>query len=135
MDKLSASARSEQMRKVRSVDTKPELAVRRIAHGLGFRFRLHPGELPGSPDLVFPRLRKVIFVHGCFWHGHSCRAGRNQPASNTDYWAAKLERNRRRDRMAKAQLRGMGWRVAVLWECQIRKETDLARRLRSYLDS
>lgn len=112
--------RSAIMRSVKSVDTGPEIAVRRLAHRLGYRFRLHRKSLPGTPDLVFPRLRKVVFVHGCFWHGHNCARGDRTPKSNRDYWVAKIARNRERDRRNRALLHDQGWGVFIAWECQLR---------------
>jgi DNA mismatch endonuclease (patch repair protein) len=102
---------------------------------MGFRYRLHSRTLPGSPDLVFAGRKKVVFVHGCFWHGHTCRAGRNRPTSNREYWDSKLEKNMRRDRIASAKLRRQGWSVLSIWECQTRKEKSLAHRLTSFLDT
>lgn len=116
------------MRRIRKVDTKPELAVRRVAHRLGSRFRLHRHNLPGTPDLVFPSLRKIIFVHGCFWHQHSCRLGSKQPSTNSDYWLPKLARNVERDRRARERLADDGWDVLVVWECQT-KAPDLLESL------
>ena len=114
------------MRRITKTDTKPELAVRRAAHRLGYRFRLHRRDLPGTPDLVFPRLRKVILVHGCFWHQHvGCRLAR-QPKSRLDYWLPKLERNRKRDAETQAALRKLGWDVLVVWECQAGADEDAA---------
>ena len=114
------------MRRITKTDTKPEFAVRRAAHRLGYRFRLHRRDLPGTPDLVFPRLRKVILVHGCFWHQHvGCRLAR-QPKSRPDYWLPKLERNRKRDAETQAALRELGWDVLVVWECQVRADEDAA---------
>lgn len=134
MDTLSADKRSETMGRVRSKDTTAELIVRRLVHSLGFRYRLHGRELPGKPDIVFPARRKVIFVHGCFWHGHSCRSGRNRPASNQTYWIPKLDRNKTRDRANRNRLRRLGWDVLVIWECEL-KETDRLRgRIAGYLD-
>jgi len=132
MDNLTRAQRSETMRRVRGKDTGPELRVRRMVHGMGFRYRLHVKELPGSPDLLFPARAKVIFVHGCFWHGHDCRAGLNRPSSNRRYWTPKLERNRRRDRANRTRLRRLGWRVLVVWECQLKSHT-LRDRLASFL--
>jgi DNA mismatch endonuclease, patch repair protein len=109
---------------VRGKDTSPELAVRHLIHHLGFRYRLHVRGLPGTPDLVFPGRRKIIFIHGCFWHGHACRAGRKAPRSNMAYWASKLQRNRNRDRRVQAQLRRSGWNVLSIWECQIRTDVS-----------
>lgn len=132
MDVYPPSKRSEVMRRVRSRDTQPELSVRRIVHRLGFRFRLNVVELPGSPDLVLPRLRKVIFVHGCFWHRHTCPAA-NLPVTRAEYWRSKLERNARRDRRDVRELRRAGWRVLVIWECQIKNQERLSKRLVKFL--
>ena len=112
--------RSAVMRAVKSTNTKPEMAVRQYVHGLGFRFRLHCKSMPGTPDLVFPRLKKVVFVHGCFWHGHRCKRGNRIPKANHEYWVTKIERNRERDRHNRALLRSQGWEVYIAWECQIR---------------
>src|SRR5438105_2600699 len=97
MDTLTADKRSELMSRVRSRDTKPELRVRTMIHKMGFRYSLHRRDLPGNPDVVFSVRRKIIFVHGCFWHGHRCRSGQNRPTSNQTYWSSKLDRNKRRD--------------------------------------
>ncbi len=127
--------RSRIMRAIKARDTKPELLVRRMVHAIGGRFRLHRKDLPGTPDLVFPSARKVIFVHGCFWHGHTCRRGDRMPATNQVYWRNKIDRNRRRDRTARATLRGQGWDVLVIWECQINplRMPSLRKRLRRFL--
>ncbi len=109
------------------------MIVRAAVHRLGFRYRLHCRALPGNPDLVFPSRRKIIFVHGCFWHGHACRAGRNRPASNTGYWIAKLDRNRQRDRVNRARLRRLGWQVLVVWECQLKDPARLPVRIARFL--
>jgi DNA mismatch endonuclease (patch repair protein) len=135
MDKLTKTQRSAVMSRVRSKDSKPELLVRSTVHRMGFRFRLHSSNLPGSPDLVFAGRKKIIFVHGCFWHGHDCRAGRNRPASRQDYWNAKLERNMKRDRRNSSRLRHEGWSVLSVWECQTHEATLLAKRLRSFLET
>lgn len=134
-DPFSPVERSRIMRAVRSTDTTPELAVRRLAHAMGFRYRLHAAELPGKPDLAFPRLRKLILVHGCFWHRHHCRSGRSMPASRVDYWQQKFERNVRRDRANRRKLRRLGWGVMVVWECQTRPRNRIAleRRLQRFL--
>lgn len=119
-DSLSPEARSALMARIRGQDTTPELTVRRLLHAMGYRFRLHRRDLAGRPDIVLPARRKVIFVHGCFWHGHAgCRLSR-MPASRTDYWGPKLIRNRRRDVRNAAALRRDGWSVAIVWECQTR---------------
>ena len=135
MDNLTKVERSVRMSRVRSKDTKPELIVRSMVHQMGFRYRLHSRELPGSPDLVFARHLKIIFVHGCFWHRHSCRAGRNRPASGEFYWDAKLENNRRRDRRNSIQLHRDGWKILTVWECQIRDRDTLAQRVKSFLEA
>ena len=121
-DRHTPAQRSANMARIRAEHTKPELRVRRAAHALGFRFRLHRRDLPGSPDLVFPRLRLAIFVHGCFWHQHpGCRRA-VLPASRQDYWLPKLARNRARDAAARAALEAEGWRVVELWECGLASE-------------
>lgn len=107
------------MSRVRSRDTKPEMVVRKGLHALGHRYRLHDSRLPGTPDLVFPTARVVIFVHGCFWHGHDCRLG-VRPKSNAPFWDAKIARNRERDGFADAALLAAGWRVGAVWECALR---------------
>ena len=122
------------MRRVRGKDTTPEMIVRRIVHRLGYRYRLHADDLPGKPDLVLPSRGKVIFVHGCFWHQHSCTRGDRMPSSNQDYWLRKLEGNRRRDRRHRAALKRAGWQVLVVWECQTKKLDKLAARLTAFLD-
>ena len=135
MDKLTKTERSLLMSHVRSKDSKPELIVRRMIHRMGFRYRLHSRKLPGSPDLVFAGRKKLIFVHGCFWHGHSCRAGCNKPSSNQEYWSAKLERNIKRDRVNSTALRLADWKIFVVWECQTKGKVWLADRLRTFLEA
>lgn len=123
------------MRRIRSRDMKPELLVRRLAHGLGYRYRLHRKTLPGKPDLVFGPRRKVIFVHGCFWHQHSeCIDGR-KPKSNTDYWSQKLDRNVERDAENQKALKALGWEVLVVWECETKDRNLVERKLKAFLDS
>lgn len=119
---------------VRKTDTKPEMLVRRLAHSLGYRFRLHRRDLPGTPDITFPRFKKVIFVHGCFWHRHDCRLGARLPATRPEYWLPKLARNVERDQIAEAELARLGWSVFVIWECETRNAAALQGRLRSWLD-
>lgn len=118
---------------VRSTDTKPEILVRQLVYSMGYRYRLHRRDLPGVPDLVFGPKQKIIFVHGCFWHGHGCRLGR-MPKSRMDYWGQKISRNKERDATNLRKLRGMGWKCLVLWECQLRKRDALAVRVRRFLD-
>ncbi len=134
MDPLTPTQRSERMSRVRHKDTKPEMVVRRLTHSLGYRYRLHRRDLPGQPDVVFPSRRKIILVHGCFWHQHGCPIYR-YPKSRLEFWAPKLERNVRRDRENQARLRELGWEILV-WECQAkRKDTsDLAAQLQAFLD-
>jgi DNA mismatch endonuclease (patch repair protein) len=121
------------MQAVKSKDTAPELLVRSLAHRMGYRFRLYRKDLPGKPDLVFPGLRKVIFVHGCFWHGHDCLRGARVPKSNRDYWVKKISKNRARDVAARTALTGLGWRATVLWECELGNKHSIRRRLRQFL--
>ena len=115
MDNLTKRERSERMSRVRGKDTKPEMAVRRLVHRMGFRYRLHVGDLPGKPDMVFPRLCKIILVHGCFWHQHP-GCGR-QPKSKMGFWTKKLSQNRERDLRNQQKLRRLGWRILIVWEC------------------
>jgi DNA mismatch endonuclease, patch repair protein len=131
-DNLTAAQRRKTMAAVKSRDTTPELAVRSLVHRMGFRYRLHTSDLPGSPDLALRKHHAVIFVHGCFWHGHSCRRKRPKPQTNSDYWQAKIARNRRRDRRVRRSLRKAGWRVLVVWECQAGR-ADLSDRLKRFL--
>jgi DNA mismatch endonuclease (patch repair protein) len=135
-DTLTRAARSERMSRVRGKNTGPEIAVRRLVHSLGFRYRLHRRDLPGMPDLVFPRRKKVMFVNGCFWHRHSdrnCPLAR-LPKSRLDFWKPKLEGNRARDAKNQAALRAMGWDVLVVWECQIKDVSQLKRTICAYLE-
>ena len=106
------------MASVRSKDTKPEMRVRKTAHRMGYRYRLHRKDLPGKPDLVFSSRRIALFVHGCFWHGHPCKRGDRMPATNVDYWREKIARNQRRDTANRLLLRELGWTPVVVWECQ-----------------
>ncbi|MCA9235982.1 MAG: DNA mismatch endonuclease Vsr [Planctomycetales bacterium] len=135
MDVFTKAERSRVMRAVKSADTTPEMVVRRLVHGLGYRYRLHAKDLPGKPDLVLPRLGKVIFVHGCFWHRHRCDAGQSTPASRVDYWQAKFDRNVARDKSHLRKLRRAGWSVLVVWECQTKasRRAVLERRLGRFL--
>jgi DNA mismatch endonuclease (patch repair protein) len=129
-DVFTHKKRSQVMARIRATDTKPELAVRRALHALGLRFRLHVPGLPGRPDIVMRRLRVIIQVKGCFWHGHSCLKGR-VPVVNRRYWLAKIEGNKARDNRNERRLRALGWSVTGIWECRIRRcsEADLSARL------
>lgn len=133
LDTICSRQRSALMARIKGKNTMPELVVRRIAHGLGYRFRLHRRSLPGAPDLVFPKLRRAIFVHGCFWHQHiGCRRS-NVPKSRTEYWTVKLARNVARDRVSVNQLRRLGWRVAIIWECETERPDGLEARIARFL--
>lgn len=125
--------RSTNMRAIRSKGMRPELAVRRLVHKLGYRFRLHRNDLPGKPDLVFVSRRKVIFVHGCYWHCHSCKLA-HTPKSNTAYWGPKLQRNRARDKKNLRSLRRQGWIPFVIWECELKNQEASAARIQQFLD-
>ncbi|MFH1741797.1 MAG: very short patch repair endonuclease [bacterium] len=129
-DVFDTEERSEIMRRVRSWDTKPELSIRRGLHAAGYRYRLHVKLLPGCPDIVLPRYRTAIQIRGCFWHGHSCRAGQKKPKSNSEYWNPKLERNRLRDTRNDRHLREQGWSLLVVWECECLSSKRLHRQLR-----
>ena len=132
-DKLSTERRSANMRAVQGRDTKPELRVRQLAHALGYRFRLQRKDLPGKPDLTFSRLKKVVFVHGCFWHRHPGCKRASTPTSNVEFWRAKLARNVARDAQQLAALKSAGWQALVVWECQLRDEKRLRARLSQFL--
>lgn len=133
VDILTPQQRSRLMSKIRGKDTKPERVVRRLVHKMGFRYRLHRKDLPGTPDLVFPGRKKVIFVHGCFWHMHDCYDGLTSPKTNPGFWRKKREGNVARDRQNQMILRDMGWSVLVIWECWLKDLKDLERRLYSFL--
>lgn len=132
MDVFSKEKRSEVMRCITSKNTTPEIAVRKILHSLGYRFRLNRTDLAGKPDIVLPKHKTVIFVHGCFWHCHTCKDGR-RPLSNRVYWDVKLDRNKKRDRKCRQQLRRMGWSVVVVWACRIKNQQSLSARLHRHL--
>lgn len=134
MDSVTRERRSEIMSRVRSKDTGPEWVVRRLIHRMGYRYRLHRRDLPGTPDLVFAGRRKVVFVNGCFWHGHECALGR-MPKSRRGFWIPKIDGNRRRDARKNVALRGMGWRVLTVWECQLTALERLKNKIRRFLDA
>ncbi len=134
MDIVSPQHRSLMMSRIQGKDTKPELSVRKVAHQLGYRFRLHRRDLPGTPDVVFPGRKKIVFVHGCFWHRHAgCRLA-YVPKSNASFWESKFESNMRRDLIARTQLTKLGWNVRVIWECETKSPDTLARLLKEFLD-
>lgn len=133
MDRISPKARSENMRRIRSKDTAPELAVRQLVHGMGFRYRLHVQTLPGRPDLVFTRLKKIIQVHGCFWHQHRGCSQSHVPKSRLLYWRPKLTRTKRRDLANEKALRQQGWNLLTIWACELTDAEVLSHRLREFL--
>ncbi|MFG0293458.1 MAG: very short patch repair endonuclease [Phycisphaerales bacterium JB050] len=137
-DVLTKEQRRRCMSAIKSSDTKPELAIRSLVHRMGFRFRLHRRDLPGTPDLVFPRLSKVIFVHGCFWHRHpGCRFA-TTPVSRREFWLDKFHANRQRDCRTQRDLQNLGWDILVIWECEIRDEKgieNIATIIRQFLNS
>jgi DNA mismatch endonuclease (patch repair protein) len=131
--KETPEQRSRIMRAVKSADTAPEMTVRRLIHGMGFRFRLHRKDLPGKPDIVLPRLHRVVFVNGCFWHGHDCARGARAPKENAEYWRAKIAGNSRRDAANLAALEAKGWHAEVVWECQLKELGKVKTRLERFL--
>lgn len=134
-DTMSMDERSRRMSRIRNKDTKPEMFVRRLIHRMGYRYRLHGKKLPGKPDLVFASRRKVIFVHGCYWHRHddpSCKLAR-LPKSRLDFWGPKLKGNRERDKRNQMELNALGWEVLVIWECQLSDVDDVTARVREFL--
>jgi DNA mismatch endonuclease (patch repair protein) len=135
VDRITTQRRSANMSKIKSKGMKPEMLVRSLAHGMGYRYRLHRKDLPGKPDLVFPRLRKAIFVHGCFWHQHSIENCRRShiPRSNREYWQPKLDRNIARDKFALLELTRLGWETLVLWECELKNAEQLEARVKEFL--
>lgn len=128
-----SAVRRRTMQAVKSENTSPEMRVRRLLHRLGYRYRLHQKNLPGRPDLVFPGRRKVVFVHGCFWHGHDCARGARVPKANRDYWVSKVGRNRARDGNNKRELEAAGWKVLAIWECELRDAEGTVKRLTQFL--
>lgn len=136
MDSLTKSERSERMGRIKGSDTKPELVVRKLTYAMGFRYRLHDRRLPGRPDLVFASRKKLIFVHGCFWHRHKredCKLAR-LPKSRLDFWLPKLEANSARDSRVLQELDALGWKVMVVWECELKDKAALAARIKEFLE-
>ena len=134
-DVLTRAQRSRNMAAIRSRDTKPEITVRQLLHRIGYRYVLHDRRLPGRPDLVFPGRRKIILIHGCFWHMHRCRYGRVVPMTNASFWHGKRTGNVARDRATVKALANQGWRVLVTWECQLKNPASLRNRLVAFLNS
>jgi DNA mismatch endonuclease (patch repair protein) len=135
VDHVDRKKRSLIMAAVHSEDTGPEMAVRRILHGLGYRYRLHVRALPGRPDMVFPARRKIVFVHGCFWHRHGDCQYATSPKTRKVFWQSKFADNVERDRRAKRELKRMGWTVLTLWQCELKKRERLTRRLNDFLSN
>ena len=133
-DCFTTEQRSACMRAVQGKDTIPEMRVRRLIHSMGYRYALHDKNLPGKPDLVLRSRHKIIFVHGCFWHRHSCRHGTVSPVTNAKYWNEKRNRNAQRDRTHIRELRAKGWQVLVIWECQLKNPDRLLKRLQAFLE-
>lgn len=134
MDGITSAERSAQMALVKSKNTRPEIRVRKLAHSLGYRYRLHGARLPGKPDLVFAKRKKVVFVHGCFWHRHAgCRKS-TTPATNLDYWLPKFDRTIERDQHNIERLSSLGWSALVVWECELNDLNALGQQLRAFLD-
>jgi len=135
MDSVSPTRRSEIMGRVRSRDTKPELLVRRLIHAMGYRYRLHAKDLPGKPDLVFRSRRKVVFVHGCFWHRHPGCSLARVPKSRVEFWLPKLEANRQRDIKNERALKDAKWSTLIIWECELDNIAELTNRIKEFLDA
>jgi len=133
MDRVSKDVRSRIMSCVKTKNTSAEMLLRSVVHRMGYRYALHRKDLPGKPDLVFSSRRKIIFVHGCFWHGHHCRYGR-LPKSRESYWSPKIDGNVVRDRKQQRLLRSQGWSVMTVWQCQLKKTDSLTDRIRRFLD-
>ncbi|MDR3045609.1 MAG: DNA mismatch endonuclease Vsr [Desulfovibrio sp.] len=135
VDTLDVAQRSERMARIKGKHTRPEMLVRKLVHGMGFRYRLHGKDLPGHPDLVFRKRRCAIFVHGCFWHRHGnpdCKRAR-LPKSRLDFWLPKLEENERRDQLVLRELGELGWKTLVIWECELADHASLETRIRAFL--
>ncbi|MBA4123780.1 MAG: DNA mismatch endonuclease Vsr [Acidobacteria bacterium] len=132
-DNLTAEQRKRNMTAIKSRHTKPEMIVRSIVHRLGFRFRLHDKKLAGKPDIVLPKHKKIILVHGCFWHIHDCKRGNVTPKTNVDYWQKKRFRNVERDKENLRTLKNQGWKVLVIWECRIKKPLELENTVKDFL--
>ncbi|MCE7990094.1 MAG: DNA mismatch endonuclease Vsr [Caldilinea sp. CFX5] len=132
-DKFSQEQRSSTMSRVKSGNTKPERIVRSLLHKIGYRFRLQRKDLPGTPDIVLPKYRSVIFVHGCFWHGHPGCPRAARPTTRPEFWNHKLDHNIERDRKAQEELQRLGWRVLIVWQCELRDLTELEAKLRQFL--
>lgn len=134
MDRVTADRRSEIMRRIRSKDTSIEMTIRRLVHGMGYRYRLHAKDLPGSPDLVFRGRRKIILVHGCFWHRHRKCPLSSTPKTRVDFWKEKFEKNMVRDRRNLRELKKLGWSILVVWQCEIKDKDKLEKKIRLFIE-
>lgn len=135
IDTLTREERSEQMRRVRARDTRPEVELRRLVWALGYRYRKNRRDVIGQPDIAFIGRKRAIFLHGCFWHRHDCSSGRRVPKSRKAFWNAKFEKNVERDTRVKWELKAAGWRALVIWECELRDRAKVARRIRKFMDA
>lgn len=135
MDTLTREERSERMSRVRSRDTKPEVELRRLVWSLGYRYRKNRGDVVGRPDIAFLARQRAIFLHGCFWHRHDCPAGRRAPKSRTEFWNEKFDQNVLRDSRVRRELRSHGWHALIIWECQMRDQAKVMKRVRSFMDA
>lgn len=135
MDTLTPQKRSERMRRVKSRDTKPELALRKLVWHLGYRYRKNRKDVSGHPDIAFVGRRRAIFLHGCFWHRHDCLSGRRAPKSREEFWSAKFRRNVQRDTAVRKELNAAGWRSLTIWECELCNPARVERRVRKFLDA
>ncbi len=135
MDTLSLKQRSYCMSHNKGKNTNPEICVRGLVHSLGYRYRLHRRDLPGCPDMVLPGKKKVIFINGCYWHRHNCKKGRSMPATRKQFWQTKFKKTVARDRKNIKTLKSLGWKILIIWECQIKNIQPLIRKLRQFLAS
>ncbi len=133
-DVLTKEQRSFNMSQIRGKNTKPEIIVRSIVHGIGFRYSLHKNNLPGKPDIVLSRHKKIIFVHGCFWHMHKCKYGKVKPATNTNFWQEKRQGNVERDKRNIKQLKKLGWQILIIWECQTKRPEKIVSKIKEFLE-
>lgn len=131
-DRITKAQRSRNMARVKNKNTAPELIVRKTLHRLGFRFRLYRSDLPGNPDIVLPRHHKIVFVHGCFWHGHTCPRGK-RPSTRQDFWNRKLDGNQKRDKANQDKLKELGWEILIVWECQVKNVDNLEKQLLDFM--
>jgi len=132
-DIFSQNKRSDIMSNIGNKDTKPELRIRSLLHQMGYRFRLHRKDLPGKPDIVLPKYKTVIFIHGCYWHRHTCKKGRSTPTSNREFWEEKFSKNIERDKRNLVELKNIGWNIITIWQCELKNMEKIQSRLKSHL--